>query len=161
MTELVYARSDSGPTERQAYMLRRANLNAATASMETNDGPDCLKRYKQWLGEYAEQEVDPNDTTFEYERACIYNETGVAYAMNGDYQTAVSYFLTSIDRFQRLPDYEDIMLNWPEPNLGFMYWVQGKYDDAERVLLEILQIHEDKWGVDDRETFKYVYVDEL
>jgi len=138
-------------------MLRRANLNSATASMEMNDGKDCLRRYKKWLRDSTKSTdaaSNVTDVAFEYELACIYNETGVAYAMNEQYETAVEYFIKSIEAFQKLPDYNELLLNWPEPNLGFMYWIQGKYEEAERVLLEILEVHELEWGEDDKETFK-------
>jgi len=126
--------------------------------MEMNDGKDCLRRYKKWLRDSTKSTdaaSNVTDVAFEYELACIYNETGVAYAMNEQYETAVEYFIKSIEAFQKLPDYNELLLNWPEPNLGFMYWIQGKYEEAERVLLEILEVHELEWGEDDKETFKY------
>ncbi|KAL3418707.1 hypothetical protein PVAG01_10423 [Phlyctema vagabunda] len=50
--------------------------------METNDGEECLMRYKKWLETSLENQHGPEDVEFGYELACIYNETGVAYAMN-------------------------------------------------------------------------------
>lgn len=123
--------------------------------METNDPKECLLRYKKWIEMSLEEEQPgPEDVKFGYELACIYNETGVSYAMNEMYDVAIDYFIKSTKSFQSLSNYEDTMLNWPEPNLGFMYWVQGKYGEAERVLHEILDIHEVAYGVDDTESFK-------
>ena len=69
-------------------------------------------------------------------------------------EEAAAAFRRSIEVFQSLNDYEDTMLGWPEPNLGFIYWMQGKLDDAEKALVEILDIHAAAWGVDDTKSFK-------
>lgn len=137
-------------------MLRRANLDSATASMECNDAQDCLRRFKAWIDNSAAAASAEVDSNSQYELALYYNEIGVAYGMNGLYEDAIEHLFQSIEFFQRMPDYDDTLLSWPEPNLGFMYWVQGRYDEAERVLLEILQVQEDAWGVDDQKTFKFV-----
>jgi len=157
MTEKVYKRYrevNSTQTDRMIYFLRRANLNHATASMETNDSKDCLSRYERWLEESSELDPGLDDVAFGYELACIHNELGVAYAMNERFDRAIECFELSIESFQKLPNYEDTMLNWPEPNLGFMHWIQKRYDDAEAVLLEILYIHEVAYGPDDTTSFK-------
>ncbi|CAN9210774.1 unnamed protein product [Alternaria alternata] len=157
MTEKVYKKyqeTNATQTDKMIYLLRRANLNHATASMETNDPKDCLSRYERWLSESSESSPGLDDIAFGYELACIHNELGVAYAMNEQFDTAIACFEKSIQSFQQLPNYEDTMLNWPEPNLGFMYWVQGRYEEAEDVLLEILSIHEEAYGPDDTTSFK-------
>jgi hypothetical protein len=78
--------------------------------------------------------------------------------MNHDWETAEKCFVRSIELHQGLDDYKDTMLGWPEPNLGLMYWVQGRLEDAERVLLEILEIYAAAYGVDDTKSFKYFTV---
>lgn len=154
LTEILYEQAEDKATPEREYMLRRANLNHATASMETNDREDCLTRYRRWLDKSLESAPGPEDGKFWYELACIYNETGVAYAMNEMFDMAIEYLLKSIEAFQKLENYDDTMLNWPEPNLGFMYWILGRYKDAELVLSEILGIHEEHYGVDDTVSFK-------
>lgn len=122
--------------------------------MEANDAQDCLDRFKAWI----ENTIEPNPVTesyqSQYEFALYLNELGVAYGMNGLNDAAIEHFLKSIKAFQNMTDYEDTLLSWPEPNLGFIYWVQGRHDEAKQVLLEILQIQEDTWGPDDEKTFK-------
>jgi tetratricopeptide (TPR) repeat protein len=137
-------------------MLRRANLDSATASMEANDAQDCLKRFKVWIEASGTKSSKLDDFNSQYELALYYNEIGVAYGMNGMYELAIDHLLKSIEYFQSMPDYEDTLLSWPEPNLGFMYWVQGRFEEAKQVLLEILQVQEDAWGPDDQKTFKSV-----
>ncbi|KAK3294429.1 tetratricopeptide repeat domain-containing protein [Chaetomium fimeti] len=156
LTELLYARAADMKTPERTYMLRRANLNHATASMETNDPEDCLARYRRWLddSESSQLESGLEEGKYRYEVACIYNEAGVAYAMNNMIDEAIEHFNKSVSLFQELDDYDETMLNWPVPNLGFMYWMQKNYDEAERVLLGILEVHEREYGVDDTRSFK-------
>jgi tetratricopeptide (TPR) repeat protein len=137
-------------------MLRRANLDSATASMEANDAQDCLKRFQAWIEASETKSSNLDDFNSQYELALYYNEIGVAYGMNGMYALAIDHLLKSIEYFQSMSDYDDTLLSWPEPNLGFMYWVQGRFEEAKQVLLEILQVQEDAWGPDDQKTFKSV-----
>lgn len=154
LTEHLYENPSQYSSGKKQYMLRRANLDSATASMEANDAQDCLKRFKAWIEEASTTTLTSDDFNSQYELALYYNEVGVAYGMNGLYDAAIDHLLRSIEFFQRMPDYDDTLLSWPQPNLGFMYWVQGRYDEAKDVLLEILQVHEEEWGIDDTNTFK-------
>jgi len=135
-------------------MLRESHNNQGSAAAETNDHKECLDHNKTWLKMSLERVTDSGQQIIDYELGAIYNEVGVAYAMNDLYDDAVRYFLESIKVFQALDDYEETMLGWPEPNLGFMYWVLDRQLEAEQVLLEILEIHATAWGVDDRKSFK-------
>lgn len=154
LTEQIYENSMRASSDKEEYMLRRANLDSATASMEANDAQDCLKRFKAWIEQSDTTASTSDDFNSQYELALYHNEIGVAYGMNGLYDSAIGHLLKSIDFFQGMPDYDDTLLSWPQPNLGFMYWVQGRYDEAKDILLEILQVHEEAWGVDDTNTFK-------
>ncbi|KAI0396025.1 hypothetical protein F5Y17DRAFT_465366 [Xylariaceae sp. FL0594] len=78
----------------------------------------------------------------------------VAFGNKNMLDAAEKAFLRSIEIFQGLDDYEDTMLGWPEPNLGFIYWMQNKLQEAERALVEILDIHAAAWGPDDTKSFK-------
>jgi hypothetical protein len=48
---------------------------------------------------------------------------------------AIDAFRRSVAIFQSLDNYDDAMLDWPELNLGFIYWMQGKLDDAGQALV--------------------------
>lgn len=124
--------------------------------MEANNAQDCLNRFKTWIDNTDEPDSETASYQSQYEYGLYLNELGVAYGMSGLYDTAVEHFLNSIEAFQGMTGYDDTLLSWPEPNLGLIYWVQGRYDEAKQVLQEILQIHEDAWGPDDEKTFKLV-----
>jgi len=141
-------------SESVSYMLRETHNNQGSAAAETNDNQECLEHNQRWLKLARARRTDAGEEIEDYELGQVYNEIGVAYAMNHRYDEAVEHFLRSIDIFQSQPDYDDTMLGWPMPNLGFIYWVQGRYAEAEEVLQEIREIHEAAWGIDDTQSFK-------
>ncbi|KAI9877554.1 MAG: hypothetical protein M1823_007089, partial [Watsoniomyces obsoletus] len=98
--------------------------------------------------------TDDGSGIIDYELGQVYNEIGVAYAMNERYEEAELHFLSSMNVYQSLPDSEDVNLGWPMPNLGFIYWLNGQYAEAREVLLEILRIHESAYGENDTQSFK-------
>ncbi len=121
---------------------------------ETNEHALSMKHKNQWLSMLNERRTPSGELVEDYELGYAHNEMGVAYGNNDMLEEAVGAFRRSIEIFHGLDDYEDTMLGWPAPNLGFMYWMQGKLDKAEAVLLEILEIHALAWGVDDTKSFK-------
>jgi tetratricopeptide (TPR) repeat protein len=133
----------------------RQNLNfLGCAAAETNDRPSCLKYQLRALEmAIARTHVDGSQAR-DYEIGIAHNEMGVAYAMNDMFDEAVGHFISSIQIFQTVDGYEDIWLGWPEPNLGIVYYLQGKLTEAERVLEEILDIYAAAYGPDDTNTFK-------
>jgi hypothetical protein len=137
-----------------SYLLREAHNNQGSAAAETNDKGECLHHNKQWLSMTLSRRKEKRGGFIDYELGQVHNEIGVAYAMNDKYDEAVLNFLSSINIYNSLSDSEDVMLGWPMPNLGFMYWVRGEYEAAERVLQEILDIHKAAFGFDDTQSFK-------
>ncbi|KAL4967200.1 uncharacterized protein BDV14DRAFT_198298 [Aspergillus stella-maris] len=69
----------------------------------------------------------------DYELGYAYNEIGVAYGNRNMLDEAAGAFLA-------------------KP--GFIYWMQGRFEEAEHTLVEILDIHAAAWGVDDTRSFK-------
>jgi Flp pilus assembly protein TadD len=90
----------------------------------------------------------------DYPTAIAHNELGVAKAFNGDLEGAEKAFLFSIKTYQQNPNYEDVWLGWPMPNLGFIYWLQGRLTEARQVLEEVLDIFKVAYGVDDVTSFR-------
>lgn len=154
MAHRICTTSEKKDTEEVAYVLRM-NLNYQhSAASETNDRKTCLTRALEWLRLSSQRTTPSGETLEDYELGIVYNETGVAYGMNEMWDMAVEYFIKSINVMKKLPNYEDDLLGWPEPNVGLIYWVQGKLDDAQLVLNEILEIHANAFGVDDTKSFK-------
>ena len=118
------------------------------------DGIQSAARYQQTDYGSGETKTQSGAPVEDYELVYAYNEIGVAYGINNMLDKAGQAFCRSIVIFQGLSDYEDTMLGWPEPNLGFIYRMQGNLEDAEKALVEILDIHAAAWGVDDTKSFK-------
>jgi len=140
--------------EEAAEAIRESHCFIGIAIVETNEHSLSMWHKQKWLDILLERKSD-GSTIEDYELGYAYNEIGVAYGNNDMLDEAAGAFRRSIEVFQGLDDYKDTMLGWPGPNLGFIYWMQGKLEDAEHALREILDIHAAVWGVDDTKSFKY------
>lgn len=138
------------------YMIRDTHHNLGTASGGVNDPKTFLEHSAIWLRMLQERPPDEDDEpVIDYELAMGYNETGVAHAMNGLYEVAIPYFTKAIETYKALPHYDETMLGWSVSNIGFMYWVLGRLDEAEKTLLDILEVFRKASGiVDDTLSFK-------
>lgn len=134
--------------------LRESHEYIGIATAETNEHSLSSFHKQKWLDILLERRTLDGEDVVDYELGYAYNEIGVAYTNDNRLEDAATAFLRSIEIFQGLPDYDDTWLSWPEPNLGFVYWLQGRYSDAESVLEEILGIHEAAYGKDDTKSFK-------
>ncbi|KAJ4308103.1 hypothetical protein N0V84_012298 [Fusarium piperis] len=135
--------------------IRESHSFLGIALVETNEHSLSMNHKQKWLDMLLERPFKSGAVIEDYELGYAYNEIGVAYGNADRIEEAIDAFIRSIQIFQGLEDYEDIMLGWPEPNLGFMYWLKGDFDKAEQALVEILDIHASTWGVDDTNSFKY------
>ncbi|KAJ5921327.1 tetratricopeptide repeat domain-containing protein [Penicillium verhagenii] len=137
-----------------AYMIRDTHHNLGTAAGETNDTKSFLKHTSIWLEMLKQRKTPEGESVIDYELCMGYNETGVAHAMDAQYQVAITYFSKAIESFQALPHYEDTMQGWSASNIGLVYWILGDYVQAEQALLEIIEIFKNANGVDDVLSFK-------
>ncbi|UKZ69034.1 uncharacterized protein TrAtP1_010047 [Trichoderma atroviride] len=135
-------------------VIREGHSFIGIALVETNNHGDSKKHKQKWLDMLLERRSESGLPIRDYELGYAYNEIGVAYGNSDMLEEACEAFRESITIFQGLEDYTDTMLGWPEPNLGFMFWLLKDYDSAEKALIEILDIHAAAWGVDDTKSFK-------
>jgi tetratricopeptide (TPR) repeat protein len=140
--------------EEAVESIRESHCFIGIALVETNEHPLSMWHKGKWLDMLLERKSSGSVPIEDYELGYAYNEIGVAYGNSGMLDEAAQAFCRSIEVFQGLEDYDDTMLGWPEPNLGFIYWMQGRLEDAEHVLVEILDIHAATWGIDDTKSFK-------
>ena len=136
---------------RKAVRESQSYLGIATA--ETNEHSASMIHKQKWLEMLLERKDKDGDPVEDHELGIAYNEMGVAYGNNNSFDTATVAFHCSIDIFKRLEDYEDTMLTLPEPNLAFIYWMQGRFEDAEKLLRNSLTIQENHFGIDDTSSF--------
>ncbi|KIM96972.1 hypothetical protein OIDMADRAFT_131554 [Oidiodendron maius Zn] len=135
-------------------VLRLSHNNRGAAAAETNKPEESLKHFKLWFDMSLLHVGDDGQPVDNYELGSAYHELAVAYAANGEFQTSVGYFITCIEIFEKLPNYKEVMLGWPAPNLGFVYQELDRLDEAEAILDRILKIQFDAFGYDDIESFK-------
>ncbi|KAK3328632.1 hypothetical protein B0T19DRAFT_462261 [Cercophora scortea] len=150
----VGERLDGSPSEAVHESIRQSHSFLGIVLAETNEHSLSMMHKKKWLAMLEERKSEAGAPIEDYELGYAYNEIGVAYGNNAMLDEAAQAFRRSIEIFQGLDDYEDTMLGWPEPNLGFIYWMQGRLEEAEEALVEILDIHAAAWGVDDTKSFK-------
>jgi hypothetical protein len=54
---------------------------------------------------------------------------------------------------KQLYDFKKVELSFPIINLAFSYWLQGRLEEADKTLAEILATLEAAYGIKDRESF--------
>ncbi len=135
-------------------MLRESHNNQGSAANETNNPQESLQHNLMWLSLMRERTSSDGRGLIDYELGCVYNEVGVAYAMNGMYPLALDFFEKSVSTYQSLPDYDEKWLGWPLPNTGMVYWIQGNHKEALEALHRMREIYEATYGRDDRQSFK-------
>lgn len=153
---LIGERLKKEKDKRADEAIRESHSFLGIALTELNEHGLSMSHKQKWLDLLEERRSSSGDMVEDYELGYAYNEIGVAYGNNSMLKEAEMAFRRSIEIFQSLHDYHDTMLGWPEPNLGFIYCMQGKLQEAEEALVEILDIHAAEWGVDDTKSFKYV-----
>lgn len=149
-------RLQHGPAVSADRVVRESHSYLGIAAAETNEHSFSMVHKQKWLDILLARQDGNGELLEDYELGYAYNEIGVAYANNDMLDDAANAFTRSIEIFQTSPTFEDTNLGWPQPNLGFVYWLQGRLDEAEEVLVEILDIHAAEWGVDDTTSFKLV-----
>lgn len=85
-----------------------------------------------------------------------YNQMGVAHMMLKEYESAVTMLEESFLIYKSLDNSMPILATLPAANMGLAYWYLGKYEDAYKVLIDILREREAAFGVNDDESFKFV-----
>ncbi|KAK1778043.1 hypothetical protein QBC45DRAFT_170503 [Copromyces sp. CBS 386.78] len=137
-----------------AESIRESHMCLGIVLTELNEHDRSLFHKKTWLNMLEERKTDAGQPIEDYELGYAFNEIGVAYGNANMLEEAAKAFQRSSEIFKGLAEYDPTMLGWPQPNLGFIYWMQGKLQDAESTLAEIRGIHAAAWGVDDTVSFK-------
>jgi hypothetical protein len=85
--------------------------------------------------------------------AVSWNELGNAHMMNEEWTRAEDCFIRSMDALKQLDGFKEVDLSFPMINLAFSYWLQGRLEEADKTLAEILAAREAAYGINDRESF--------
>jgi len=82
-----------------------------------------------------------------------WNQLGVAYMINDDWDHGIECFLKSIAAMKQLDNYQPYKISLPLANLGCAYWLTGRFDEAVQTLQEGLEYRAAEFGPDDGESF--------
>jgi len=85
--------------------------------------------------------------------AISWNELGNGLMMNKRWEDATECFQRSIDTLRKRPDFTKTALSFPLVNLGFVYWILGRLDDADKICVEALEDRRAAYGLDDSRSF--------
>jgi hypothetical protein len=89
--------------------------------------------------------------------AMSYNQMGVAHMMMKDYQSAVEVLEKSFEIYSLIDGDDPVMATLPAANMGLALWSLEKCDDADKYLTDMLRKREERFGINDTESFKFVY----
>ncbi|KAI0505484.1 hypothetical protein F5B22DRAFT_627890 [Xylaria bambusicola] len=142
------------PSDHVTEMLRESHNNQGSAANETNNPQESLHHNLMWLNLMRERVTAEGKEVIDYELGCVFNEVGVAYAMNNMYPLALDFFKRSVSTYQSLPDYDEKWLGWPLPNIGLVHWIQGNHKEALEALHRMREIFEAAYGPNDTKSFK-------
>ena len=87
--------------------------------------------------------------------AQAYNQAANAFLDRNEFKDALNYYQEALAVFLTLDDYKETMTTICVANLGTAYWLQGRFDEAEDLILTNLKAREAEYGVDDKESFRY------
>lgn len=141
------------PSERDIDdILAEVHHNRGVIANETNR-PDQSLRYLVKFNEMMLAELGERRAGTDMRLALSFNELGCAWMLQDDYPHAEECFKKSIKAMKVLDNYEPWQVSLPGVNLGVVYWLTGRNDEALEVLLKGLRDRERKFGYNDQESF--------
>ena len=119
---------------------------------ETNDPRACLEHGKALVA--IREEVTREAGVEDIRLDIAYNEIGIGWIMNKEYQKAIEAWENAIRVYERLPGNTGYTRGLPLVNIGLAYWLLGDLDQASNVLEQGLSEREEMFGPDDAESFR-------
>jgi hypothetical protein len=110
---------------------------------------DCQLRFKDMM----ETELSELKPVTDMRLSIAYNQLGVAYMINDDWDKGEEYLRLSMKEMKTLETFEGYMISLPLVNLGLIHWMNKRYTEAEEILQEGLASRMAKFGLNDTESF--------
>jgi len=133
-------------------ILAEIQHNRGCIATEINDPHDALNYHKSFNAMMV-REMGTSTSGNDMRLAISWNELGNAYMLNDDWWKGEECFQKSIDLMRQLDQFEKVSISLPVVNLGLAYWLQGRHEEANDVLVEGLKNREDAFGAEDRVSF--------
>ncbi|KAF4450028.1 tetratricopeptide repeat domain-containing protein [Fusarium austroafricanum] len=119
---------------------------------ETNDAATCMEHTRKFLD--IRLELSQTTGQIDERLARGHNQMGIAWLMASEYVKGEESFSTSAKLYEQLPDYTKDKRSLALVNLGLALWLQGKFLEADKVLVLGLTDREDLYGVMDTHSFR-------
>jgi tetratricopeptide (TPR) repeat protein len=158
--ETLQTRSKDGPQNEDINntikkMVAEIHHDLGCIATETNQPIAALDHFTAFNKARIEF-ADGKPQTKDMSLGVSWNELGNAYMMNEQWNSAADCFLRSMEILKQLESFKKVDLSFPQINLGFSYWLQGRLDEADQILSDILAAREEAYGINDRESFMSV-----
>lgn len=147
---------ESDPSGDVLRAIRESHAFLGRAKDEINEPTLSLSHKRTWLDMLLSREVSAGVALEDFELGCAYNDIGTTYGNLNMFEKAAESFHKCIEIYQKLDEFTERLLADPKTNLALIYWIQGKPQEAERVLIEVLKVHESAVGVDSNITIQLV-----
>lgn len=125
------------------------NHDLGCIATEINQPIAALKNFQ----EFNSLMMELSDGNRRPKTAVSWNELGNAHMMNQEWTLGEECFHKSMNALKQLDDYKPVDSSSLVINLGFSYWLQGRLEEAGKILRDILAIRESVYGINDRESF--------
>jgi len=122
------------------------------AATEMNQ-PDKALEYLRKFHETMQKELGASPGGCDMRLAISWNELGVAWMIKHNWQEGEKCFTKSIEIMKSLEDYRKYKISPPLANLGYAFWLTGRFHEAVQAFEEGLRYREEEFGPDDRESF--------
>jgi tetratricopeptide (TPR) repeat protein len=147
------AMSPNAVTHKQLdSILAEIQHNRGCIATEINEPYDAFTYHKAFNAMMV-QEMGTATPCNDMRLSISWNQLGNAYMLNDDWSKGEECFQKSVDLMRQLDKFEKVSISLPVVNLGLAYWLQGRHDEANDILIEGLKDRVDAFGPDDRVSF--------
>lgn len=128
------------------------HLNPGAFGLHTNQEDMSLPHFKAFTT-MVQAKLGDTPPGNDQRMAVAWNELGNAYLQNKEKEQAEKCFVRSINALDVLDNPDANALSMPKINLGFVFWLQGRLDEAAAIFQESLDQREKAYGKDDQVSF--------
>ena len=115
--------------------------------------PDTALEYLTKFNDTMQKELGTSSGSDDMRLAISWNQLGVAWMIKDEWQEGEKCFIKSVEVMRSLEDYKPYKISLPLANLGYAFWLTGRFPEAVRAFEEGLRYREAEFGPDDRESF--------
>lgn len=141
--------------ERATHWLGEAHHSLSFAACLTGDS-DGIHDAKIWLQILQRRIERYSNAADSLALATAYNQMGICLVNADNLQDAVENFQRSIATFQSVDEAPPFSGTFPAISLSNLLSLQGRWDEAQKVLAPTLEEHVDALGIDDVTTTEFV-----